>query len=98
MTDITLYIGTDININLSITGIGLQDIDDIHLIFSKTNLADVVFKKSDGEILVVGTVVTVVIPDNAFTVAGIYKLKIIVVDTGGNIRGLRPNPDKIKFK
>jgi len=94
----TLFIGTDIDVPIDISGIAIDDITDISLILRKTKQADIVLTKLGGEITISGGDITARISKTAVTVPGNYQVRITVTDIGGKIRGLNANPARVTFE
>ncbi len=88
-----LYINTDITLTINIgTGFTIDDVDSMFLTLTKgTTVAEFAGTVGDG-------VVTVNIPDtNGITEHGTYTVKITMYDTSGNLLGLTPSVDYLRF-
>ena len=93
-----LYINTDISIPITIgTGLVIADIVSLTVTLAKAGTSTVV--TFSGSNIVIGAVlVTLLIPDTGgITSAGVYNVKILFGDSGGNIRGLTPTPEFLTF-
>lgn len=95
---IKLYINTDIDITINIgTGFVIGDVASMSVTLTKQGAATgLIFSGSN---VVVGVSnITLKIPDTGgISEQGVYYLKILMTDTAGNIRGLTPTPDYLRF-
>ena len=100
MADERLYVLTDVNIPITLSGdIVTDDIVDMTIVLDEYSnaVANVEFKISTGEIDIIAGQVTLRIPNTAITTPGHYKIYITVTDTAGKIRGLTPDPLLLRF-
>lgn len=93
-----LYINTDIDIIINIgTGFVIDDVVNMSVTLTKAGSATGILF-SGSSVIVGPSNVTLKIPDTGgVTLPGVYDLKILMTDTNGNIRGLTPTPDYLKF-
>jgi|GEM_PF-6723970 len=94
-----LYINTDIDIPITIgTGLVIADIVSLTVNLTKAGATDGGVTFSGDAIDIGVTTITLSIPDSGgITVPGVYNIKILFTDSAGNIRGLTPTPDFLKF-
>lgn len=100
MAEYRLYVGTDINIPITLSGdITAADVVDMAITMTMTNDQSVTstFKLSDGLIDIIADSVTLRIPKTAITTPGIYNIFITVTDTDSKLRGLTPKPLTLTF-
>lgn len=93
-----LYINTDIDIIINIgTGFVIDDVVSMSVTLTKAGSATGLLF-SGSSVIIGASNVTLKIPDTGgVTLPGVYDLKILMTDTSGNIRGLTPTPDYLKF-
>lgn len=98
MTTAKLYVNTDIDILINV-GTGFVIGDVVSMTVTLTKAGTTTEKVFSGANVVVGaTNVTLKIPDTGgITEPGVYGIKITFTDASGNIRGLTPTPDYLKF-
>ena len=89
-----LFINTDIDIVITLSGILANDIvSGVVTLTSSDN--SVTF--SGAAVDIGATNITLKITNSDITVSGVYAVKITVTDTGGGVRGLTPCPGTITF-
>lgn len=93
-----LYINTDIDITLTIgSGLVIGDIQSLTLTLTHATTGSVT-TFSGGNVVIGTNTVIVKIPDTGgITVPGIYLVKVLFTDQPGNLRGLTPLPDFLRF-
>jgi len=93
-----LYVKTDINIPISISGVAIGDISDIAIRFAKRGvITNVEFKLSSGEIDIIAGQMTLRIPKTAITEPDVYSIVVLVTDSRGEFLGLTPQPSTLTF-
>jgi len=99
MAEERLYVLTDINIPITLSGdITISDIVEMTVRMVKVDgSATVEFKKSDDEIDIIADQITLRIPKASITADGVYYVYIFVTDTDGKVLGLTPTPLHITF-
>ena len=99
MAEERLYVLTDINIPITLSGdITVSDISDMTVRLVKIDgSASIDFKKSDGEIDIIAGQITLRISKTSITSDGVYHVYVFVTDTNGKTLGLTPQPLHISF-
>ena len=99
MADERLYVLTDINIPITLSGdITVADVSDITIRLVKRGGATTAeFKKSDDEIDIIAGQITLRIPKTSITEADVYSVVVLVTDNDGKVRGLTPQPLNTTF-
>ena len=99
MAEERLYVLTDINIPITLSGdITISDIVDMTIRMVKVDSSvSIDFKKSDGEIDIIADQITLRIPKTSITADGVYYVYVFVTDNDGKILGLTPTPLHITF-
>ena len=95
-----LYINTDAWVTLTPgDGFVMADVSSATVVFTNAETGDILTLTSvSGAIVIGASNMTVKIPDSSgITVAGVYILRITIVDTSGNIRGLTPDVASLRF-
>jgi len=93
-----LYINTDIDIPITIgTGLVIGNIVSMSVTLAKAGTTTSV--TFSGAAVVIGaSSVVVSIPDTGgISEPGVYNIKILFTDAEGNIRGLTPTPEFLRF-
>ena len=93
-----LYINTDIDITINIgTGFVIDDVVSMSVALTKSgSSAGLLF--SGSNVAIGPSNIILKIPDvGGVTLPGVYDLKILMTDTSGNIRGLTPTPEYLRF-
>lgn len=90
-----LYVNTDIILTVNIgTGFTIDDVESMSLSFTKSGITN----PPEFEGIIADGVVTFNIPDSGgVSEPGTYTVKILMTDTNGNILGLTPSPDYLRF-
>ena len=92
-----LYINTDVDILLPIgSGFVVGDISDLEVIL-KNGAFSKSYKKSLNDITIVSTTIKLFIDRTHISIPGRYTVKILMTDTGNEVRGLTPTPDHLIF-
>ena len=99
MAEERLYVLTDINIPITLSGdITVADVSDMTIRLVKVDSSvSIDFKKSDGEIDIIADQITLRIPKTSITADGVYYVYVFVTDNDGKILGLTPTPLHITF-
>ena len=93
-----LYANTDVDITITIgTGLVIGDIVSMTVTLTKVGATSgITF--SGASIDIGASSIVLSIPDSGgITEAGAYAVKILFTDASGNIRGLTPTPEFIRF-
>lgn len=92
---VKLYVNTDISLTINIgSGFIIDDVASMDITLTKNGATS--GYTFSGQIGV--DTVTVNIPDSGgITTAGTYTVKVLMTDTSGNIRGLTPTPEYLRF-
>lgn len=89
MTISPVYLGTDVDVALTVTGVDLSTATEIEFLLRKTGATDILLLKTTGGIVVSSaTVATVSIPKAIVTIAGAYAIRLSVTESSGKERGL----------
>lgn len=96
---VKLYINTDIEIVISTgTGFEIGDIASMTVNLTKAGATDGGVTFSGTAIDIGVSTITLSIPDSGgITSSGVYNVKVLFTDSEGNIRGLTPTPDFLRF-
>lgn len=99
MAEERLYVLTDINIPITLSGdITIGDIVDMTVRMVKFDgSATVEFKKSDAEIDIIADQITLRISKTSITSDGVYYVYVFVTDNDGKVLGLTSTPLHITF-
>ena len=99
MADERLYVLTDINIPITLSGdITIADVVDMTVRLVKDGGSTTIeFKKSDGEIDIIADQITLRISKTSITSEGVYFIYVLVTDGDGQVLGLTPTPLHINF-
>lgn len=99
MAEERLYVLTDINIPITLSGdITISDIVDMTIRMVKVDgSATVEFKKSDNKIDIIADQITLRISKTSITSEGVYFIYVLVTDGDGQVLGLTPTPLHINF-
>lgn len=99
MADERLYVLTDINIPITLSGdITIADVVDMTVRLVKDGGSTTIeFKKSNEEIDIIADQITLRISSSSITTEGVYLVYVMVTDTDGKILGLTPSPLHLIF-
>ena len=94
-----LYTNTDVAITLTPgTGFTMSDVVEAGMVMTLANGDNVVTLSSTAnQIILNQNDMTVNISDSDVSEAGVYQLRITFTDSNGNIRGLTPNTETLRF-
>ena len=96
-----LYINTDVAITLTPgTGFVMADVVSASVTFTRAGGTETLtLTSAGGQITLGASTMTVNIPDSSgISVAGVYLLRLTFVDVFGNIRGLTPDIETLRFE
>lgn len=99
MTVERLYVMTDINIPITLSGaVTVNEVSDMSVRLVKTSGSpSIEFKLSDDEIDIIASQITLRIPKTAITEDGVYAVYITITDTNGKVLGMTPDPLNLIF-
>lgn len=92
---VKLYVNTDITLKINIgSGFTIDDVASMDITLTKNGApSGLTFSGQIG-----GDTVTVNIPDSGgIASSGTYAVKVLMTDINGNIRGLDPTPEYLRF-
>ena len=95
-----LYVNTDVAITLTPgTGFVMADVFSASVTLTRAGGGEsFTLTSSGGQITLGASTMTLNIPDSSgITYPGTYLIKITMVDSGGNIRGLTPDTEYLIF-
>jgi len=88
---------SDVYVGVTIKGI--SDITDIRISLKNTLTSVVIsYSMANGDIIISGDSVVWHIEDTSISVAGIYEIAMIVVNTNGDKLPMQLNEDYVRFK
>lgn len=84
------FLGTDIDLSVTATGVNLSTATEIKCIFRKLGIADVTLTKTGSDISVTSsTTCTVSIDKTDITIGGMYEIRLVVTEASGRVRGMK---------
>lgn len=97
-----LYVSTDIDIPIQLDSSAqftVADITDLEITLTKRDNSAITktYKYSTSGISISGSEITLLIDKLDITTAGYYNVKMLMTDTLGEIRGITPCPNILRF-
>lgn len=93
-----LYTNTDIDVTITLDGILIANIAAVTI--TLTNGSTIKTYTDGSGVTIGGSTIELSIPAvgaESISAEGVYVIKILATDTGGNVRGLTPCPGSLTF-